>query len=109
MTDAAAPAVQVKPAIEVDGLSVDYRIRLPAGNPATDLAKFVTGRRAPDRIVKAVRDVSFDVPRGETLAIIGRNGAGKSTLLRALSGALAPTAGRVTVRGGSLFWPSASG
>lgn len=91
--------VQAKPAIEVDHLSVDYRIRLPGGNAASDVLKLLTGRRAPDRRIKAVRDVSFSVPRGETLAIVGRNGAGKSTLLRALSGALAPTEGRITVRG----------
>lgn len=87
------------PAIEVENLSVDYHVRLPGGNPARDVFNLLTGRRPPDRTVKAVRDVSFEVARGETLAIIGRNGAGKSTLLRALSGALAPSQGRIIVRG----------
>jgi len=43
----------------------------------------------------ALRDVSFRVERGETLAILGRNGAGKSTLLGVVTGVTAPTEGRV--------------
>lgn len=98
MTDAPS-IVQATSAIDVENLSVDYRVRLPAENPATEILNLMRGRRPPARTVKAVRDVSFAVPRGETLAIVGRNGAGKSTLLRVLSGALAPSEGRVTVRG----------
>jgi lipopolysaccharide transport system ATP-binding protein len=47
----------------------------------------------------ALRDVSFEVARGETLAIIGRNGSGKSTLLQLICGTLNPTAGDITCDG----------
>src|SRR5438093_3727243 len=47
----------------------------------------------------ALRDISFSVPQGQTVGVIGRNGSGKSTLLTLLARIYRPTAGRIAVRG----------
>jgi ABC-type polysaccharide/polyol phosphate transport system ATPase subunit len=47
----------------------------------------------------AVKNVSFEVPQGQMLGLIGRNGSGKSTLLKIVAGVYRPTAGKVEVRG----------
>ena len=50
-------------------------------------------------MIKAVRDVSFEVNEGEVVSLIGANGAGKTTILRTLSGLVRPSAGKIQFLG----------
>jgi teichoic acid transport system ATP-binding protein len=85
--------------LEVDRISASYRVRLDSKDMMTDIRRLFRRADSGGRIIPALRDVSFDVPRGSVLAVIGRNGAGKSTLCRVIMGILPPDEGRVTVRG----------
>ena len=122
----------MEPAIKVTNLGKRYRLGEHIGNYQTlrdSIAKTAnkvfsrlttstpaTERKAPPTIW-ALRDVSFQVGRGEVVGIIGRNGAGKTTLLKVLSRITPPTRGQVELRGevGSLlevgtgFHPELSG
>jgi len=86
-------------AIRVENLSVTYRTTVEK-KPTLKKTLIRLGRR--ERIIreiKAVREVSFEVPRGAALGVVGVNGAGKSTLLRTMAGILPPTDGRIEVFG----------
>ena len=109
--------------IKVENLSKCYQIY---EQPRDRLKQFVVPRlrRAIGQPAKqyfrefwALKDVSFEVKRGETVGIIGRNGSGKSTLLQMICGTLNPTGGSVRANGriaallelGSGFNPEFSG
>lgn len=68
-----------------------------------DIGREVIGKPANLRLRKqefwALKDVSFNLPKGESLGLVGRNGCGKTTLMRIISGLIKPTHGKVTVRG----------
>jgi lipopolysaccharide transport system ATP-binding protein len=102
---AAGETVQAPLAVSVRGLCKCYQIyeqpedRLKqALLPRLQRLAGREGRRYY-REFWALRDVSFDVRRGETLGVIGKNGSGKSTLLQIICGTLTPTAGDVQVTG----------
>ena len=57
------------------------------------------GERRRIREIRAVNNLSLDIPHGSVLGIVGANGAGKSTLMRTIAGILPPTEGRVIVNG----------
>ena len=92
-------------AIRVQNLSKCYQIY---DRPVDRLKQFVVPylqrivRQPPKQYFRgfwAVKDVSFEVKKGETVGIIGRNGSGKSTLLQIISGTLTPTQGSVETNG----------
>ena len=87
-----------EPAIVVDNLGVQYDLRFTRKRPVREAMANVVLRRTTERFW-ALRNVSFSVTHGESLAVIGPNGAGKSTLLQVLAGIMRPSAGTVTIRG----------
>jgi lipopolysaccharide transport system ATP-binding protein len=89
-------------AIRVERVSKRFRV-LPIRKQAT-LKDAIVNFQLPwfsgsRRFIQAVEDVSFSVPRGTTLGILGRNGSGKTTLMRLLAGIYKPTSGSVHVSG----------
>jgi lipopolysaccharide transport system ATP-binding protein len=98
-----------KPVITVEHLSKYYRLgqMKSAQSSLLSLKNLFGGRRGhdPSRDLWALKDVSFEVPAGQVMGVVGRNGAGKSTLLKILSRITDPTQGRAVVHGrvGSLL------
>jgi len=107
-------------AVHAEGLSKEYRLgggmleyktlRESVADTALYPFRRLTGRRVEqsgraDRQFWALRDVSFEVRRGDVVGVIGRNGAGKSTLLKVLSRITEPTSGQAVIHGrvGSLL------
>src|SRR3954469_21407875 len=87
--------------LQFSGVSKKYRVRrelqpYAGGNSFVQKLKSLRGQYSD---FWAVRDVCFQVKRGEALGIIGHNGAGKSTMLKLLASITSPTAGEITING----------
>ena len=118
--------------LEIDGISKEYRLGMIGGGTLHgDLTSWfarVRGKEDPNvKIGKehlahnqkfwALKDVSFNVDKGDAVALLGRNGAGKSTMLKLISRITAPTEGEIRIRGrvaslleiGTGFHPELSG
>jgi ABC-type polysaccharide/polyol phosphate transport system ATPase subunit len=85
--------------VRVEDVSVTYRTSLD-GAPTLRGTMLRLGRREKIvREIEALKGVSFEVPEGQVLGVVGANGAGKSTLMRTVAGILPPNSGRVEVHG----------
>lgn len=83
--------------ISVSNLTKTYRL---FEHPGDRVKQFLSlGVKQYHREFTALKGLSFDIRRGETVGIIGRNGSGKSTLLQTICGILKPTSGSVSVKG----------
>ena len=91
--------------IKVEGLSKKFckDLKTSLWYGVKDLVTNIRGNKSErelrDKEFWAVKDINFELRRGECLGLIGHNGAGKSTLLKILNGLINPDAGKVTIRG----------
>ena len=84
-------------AVEFHRVSKTYRLY---ASPADRLRELASFNRSPrHREFQALRDLSFEIPRGQVFCIIGENGSGKSTSLRLMAGIAEPTSGEVRTSG----------
>jgi peptide/nickel transport system ATP-binding protein len=87
----AAPAVAREPLVVVEDIAKIFDVSAPWLNRVIE--------RKPRALLRAVDGVSFEINRGETLALVGESGCGKSTVARMLVGLYAPSRGRITFEG----------
>lgn len=84
-------------AVEVKNVSISYRI---LNNISIRTSLFHSKKK--DEIFEAVKNVSFEIEKGDILGIIGKNGSGKSTLLKSIAGVFSPNSGSIDLHGHSV-------
>ncbi|MBT0608438.1 ABC transporter ATP-binding protein [Aequorivita echinoideorum] len=104
-TDNPQPTTDNQVLIKVENLSKKFckDLKTSLWYGVKDLVSGIAGNKAERELRPkefwAVKDINFELRRGECLGLIGHNGAGKSTLLKILNGLINPDAGKVTIRG----------
>lgn len=85
--------------IKVEDVTMTYKMSFDKTKSIKEyITKLLKGENKYEEF-NALKNVSFNVKKGEVIGIIGRNGAGKSTILKVISGILKPTSGKVIVDG----------
>ena len=85
--------------IEVNNVSLQFRLYKEQVSDLKEyLVRKIQGNLETDEFW-ALKDVSFNVKRGEAVALVGKNGSGKSTMLKVVAGIIRPTFGKVAVEG----------
>ena len=88
-----------EPVICVENITQRFRLIQERPDTVRELFSKLFRNRTSYHDFEAVKDISFEVPSGQALALIGRNGSGKSTLLKIIAGVYRPSKGKVTVNG----------
>jgi len=88
-----------EPVIRLENVTQRFRVIHERPDTVRELFSKLFRNRSSYHDFEAVKNVSFDIPHGQAVGIIGRNGSGKSTLLKIIAGVYRPTTGNVEVRG----------
>ena len=88
-----------EPVIRLENVTQRFRVIHERPDTVRELFSKFFRKRASYHDFEAVKNVSFEVPHGQALGIIGRNGSGKSTLLKIIAGVYRPSQGKVMVAG----------
>lgn len=109
------PSTEGGTAITVEHVSKSFRVHQQHAGSLK--RKLLSGKRDTYKEFQALKDVSLEIPRGQTFGLLGQNGSGKSTLLKCIAKILTPNAGKITSHGrmaamlevGSGFHPELTG
>ena len=87
-------------AIKVDNVSMDFDVSMDKIDTLKEFViKSIKRDKRPNKTVHALHNISFEIPKGDRVGIIGFNGAGKSTLLKLLASVYYPTEGTIVTKG----------
>lgn len=93
------PHISTYNAIEFEHITKQFTLIHRERSVKSAIMKLLIWQPARKEVFTALDDISFEIPNGQTIGVVGKNGQGKSTLLSLLARIYRPTKGRITVRG----------